>query len=64
MHYFVIFQQEESEIGLPGGNGQLITLGLGLLATALAASYVTKLAKVRCYESPLLTFLTNIALSK
>ncbi|GAB4861189.1 hypothetical protein Ancab_036346 [Ancistrocladus abbreviatus] len=37
--------QEESDIGLPGGNGQLLTLGLGLLATAIAASYVTKLAK-------------------
>ncbi|KAF8025454.1 hypothetical protein BT93_F2326 [Corymbia citriodora subsp. variegata] len=37
--------QEESEIGLSGGNGQLLTLGLGLLATALAATYVTKLAK-------------------
>ncbi|MQM11094.1 hypothetical protein Taro_043991 [Colocasia esculenta] len=37
--------QEESEIGLNGGNGQLLTLGLGLLATALAASYVTRLAK-------------------
>ncbi|KAL1833620.1 hypothetical protein ACET3Z_003271 [Daucus carota] len=38
--------QEESGISLPGSNGQqLLTLGLGLLATALAASYVTKLAK-------------------
>ncbi|KAL6328788.1 hypothetical protein AAG906_003805 [Vitis piasezkii] len=37
--------QEESEFGLPGGNGQLLTLGLGLLATALAAAYVTRLAK-------------------
>ncbi|KAK4391326.1 TVP38/TMEM64 family membrane protein [Sesamum angolense] len=37
--------QEESEIGLSGGNGQLWTLGLGLLATALAATYVTRLAK-------------------
>ncbi|CAA6663918.1 unnamed protein product [Spirodela intermedia] len=37
--------QEESSGGLPGSNGQLITLGLGLLATALAASYVTRLAK-------------------
>ncbi|GMY07923.1 tvp38/tmem64 family membrane protein [Fagus crenata] len=37
--------QEESDIGLPGGNGQLLTLGLGLLATALAAAYVTQLAK-------------------
>ncbi|KAL5571732.1 hypothetical protein UlMin_021329 [Ulmus minor] len=37
--------QEESEIGLVGGNGQLLTLGLGLLATALAAAYVTRLAK-------------------
>lgn len=41
-----MLQQEESEIGLSGGNGQLLTLGLGLLATALAATYVTKLAKV------------------
>ncbi|KAM3681564.1 hypothetical protein ACB098_12G006600 [Castanea mollissima] len=37
--------QEESEIGLPGGNGQLLTLGLGLLVTAIAAAYVTQLAK-------------------
>ncbi|KAG2714062.1 hypothetical protein I3760_03G008500 [Carya illinoinensis] len=37
--------QEESEVGLPGGNGQLLTLGLGLLATAVAATYVTRLAK-------------------
>ncbi|KAK2658508.1 hypothetical protein Ddye_005041 [Dipteronia dyeriana] len=37
--------QEESEVGLAGGNGQLWTLGLGLLATALAAAYVTRLAK-------------------
>lgn len=43
---FLIFQQEESEVGLPGGNGQLLTLGLGLLFTALAAAYVTRLAKV------------------
>ena len=42
----VMFQQEESEIGLFGGNGQIWTLGLGLLATALAATYVTRLAKV------------------
>lgn len=44
--FFLIFQQEESEVGLPGGNGQLLTLGLGLLFTALAAAYVTRLAKV------------------
>ncbi|XP_038712821.1 TVP38/TMEM64 family membrane protein slr0305-like isoform X3 [Tripterygium wilfordii] len=37
--------QEESDVGLPGGNGQLLTVGLGLLATALAAAYVTRLAK-------------------
>lgn len=37
--------QEESDISLSGGNGQLWTLGLGLLATALAATYVTRLAK-------------------
>ncbi|KAK4747687.1 hypothetical protein SAY87_014273 [Trapa incisa] len=36
--------QEESEI-LSGGNGQLLTLGLGFLVTALAATYVTRLAK-------------------
>ena len=42
----VTFQQEESEIGLPGGNGKLLTLGLGLLVTAIAAAYVTQLAKV------------------
>ncbi|XP_038990087.1 TVP38/TMEM64 family membrane protein slr0305-like isoform X2 [Phoenix dactylifera] len=37
--------QEESEVGLPRGNGQLVTLGLGLLFTAIAAAYVTRLAK-------------------
>ncbi|KAL7156238.1 hypothetical protein ABFS83_03G130100 [Erythranthe nasuta] len=39
--------QEEAEMGLGGaGNSQqLWTLGLGLLATALAATYVTRLAK-------------------
>ena len=42
-----MFQQEESDIGLPGGNSQLLTLGLGLLVTALAAAYVTQLAKVK-----------------
>lgn len=40
------FIQEESDIGLHGGNGgQLLTLGLGLLATVLAGAYVTRLAK-------------------
>jgi len=38
-------QQEEAEGGLQGGNEQLLTLGLGLLATAIAATYVTRLAK-------------------
>lgn len=42
----MLFQQEESNVGLPGGNGQLLTLGVGLLVTALAATYVTGLAKV------------------
>lgn len=37
--------QEESNVGLPGGNGQLLTLGVGLLVTALAGTYVTSLAK-------------------
>ncbi|KAK9941565.1 hypothetical protein M0R45_007268 [Rubus argutus] len=37
--------QEESDVGLPGGNGQLLTLAAGLLVTALAAAYVTRLAK-------------------
>ncbi|KAJ8557795.1 hypothetical protein K7X08_004561 [Anisodus acutangulus] len=37
--------QEESQIGLRGGNQQLLTLGVGLLFTALAAAYVTRLAK-------------------
>ncbi|KAL2329414.1 hypothetical protein Fmac_022841 [Flemingia macrophylla] len=38
--------QDESELNnIFGGNGQLLTLGLGLLATALAAAYVTRLAK-------------------
>lgn len=37
--------QEESDGGVPGGNGQLLTLGLGLLVTVLAATYVTRLAK-------------------
>ncbi|MCD7457275.1 hypothetical protein HAX54_034708 [Datura stramonium] len=38
--------QEGSEIGLGGGgNQQLLTLGVGLLCTAVAAAYVTRLAK-------------------
>ncbi|XP_065847115.1 uncharacterized protein [Euphorbia lathyris] len=37
--------QEESDVGLIGGNNSLLTLGLGLLVTALAAAYVTRLAK-------------------
>uniref|UniRef100_A0A7N0U9X7 VTT domain-containing protein n=1 Tax=Kalanchoe fedtschenkoi TaxID=63787 RepID=A0A7N0U9X7_KALFE len=37
--------QEESAVGLPGGNGQLITLAAGLIVTALTATYVTRLAK-------------------
>ncbi|KDP45611.1 hypothetical protein JCGZ_17218 [Jatropha curcas] len=37
--------QDESDIGLTGGNNSLLTLGLGLLATGLAAAYVTRLAK-------------------
>lgn len=40
-----IIQQEESEIAIGGGNSQLLTLGLGLLFTAIAAAYVTQLAK-------------------
>lgn len=38
-------------MGLPGGNGQLLTLGLGLLFTAVAATYVTRLAKVLAFNS-------------
>ncbi|XP_078434132.1 uncharacterized protein LOC144705377 [Wolffia australiana] len=37
--------QEEVEAGLAGGSSQLLTLGLGLVATALAAAYVARLAK-------------------
>lgn len=37
-------------MGLSGGNGQLWTLGLGLLATALAATYVTRLARVNPFN--------------
>ncbi|WCJ34830.1 SNARE associated Golgi protein family [Euphorbia peplus] len=37
--------QEESDVGLIGGNNTLLTLGLGLLVTAVAATYVTRLAK-------------------
>ncbi|KAG6501391.1 hypothetical protein ZIOFF_041270 [Zingiber officinale] len=40
-----IIQGEYSRMGLPGWDGQLVTFGLGLLFTALAASYVTRLAK-------------------
>ncbi|KAB2048740.1 hypothetical protein ERO13_A13G115700v2 [Gossypium hirsutum] len=36
--------QEESDFGIGGGNG-ILTLGLGLLVTAIAAAYVTQLAK-------------------
>ncbi|XP_034702488.1 uncharacterized protein LOC117927170 isoform X2 [Vitis riparia] len=52
--YWGFLQQEESEFGLPGGNGQLLTLGLGLLATALAAVYVTRLAKPCLFENEIL----------
>ncbi|KAJ8530987.1 hypothetical protein K7X08_025718 [Anisodus acutangulus] len=38
--------QEEAGTGLGGANsGQLLTLGIGLLLTAVAAAYVTRLAK-------------------
>ncbi|XP_059297330.1 uncharacterized protein LOC132050211 [Lycium ferocissimum] len=38
--------QEEAGVGLGGANGgQLLTLGIGLLLTAVAAAYVTQLAK-------------------
>ncbi|KAJ7546358.1 hypothetical protein O6H91_08G037100 [Diphasiastrum complanatum] len=36
---------DESESKLPGGPEQVWTLGLGLLATVVAATYVTRLAK-------------------
>ncbi|CAN7127631.1 unnamed protein product [Brassica rapa subsp. narinosa] len=50
--------QEESNVGLPGGNGQLLTLGLGLLVTALAATYVTRLAKVtNCFALTLFYYI-------
>lgn len=42
----MLLQQEEFDFSLTGGNSQLLTLGLGLLATAVAATYVTRLAKV------------------
>jgi len=45
---FSFSQQDESEIGLQG-NGQLWTLGVGLLFTAVAAAYVTRLAKVMIF---------------
>lgn len=54
-----MFQQEESEIGLPGGNGQLLTLGLGLLVTAIAAAYVTRLAKVMPFVYRIFFFTTS-----
>ncbi|RYR69274.1 hypothetical protein Ahy_A03g015835 isoform B [Arachis hypogaea] len=38
--------QEESDLNVLGGSNQLLTLGLGLLATGLAAAYVTRLAKM------------------
>lgn len=43
-------------MGLGGGNGQLWTLGLGLLATALAATYVTRLAKVNPVAADVVIF--------
>lgn len=43
---WVMCQQEDSDVGALGGNASVVTLGLGLLATALAAAYVTQLAKV------------------
>ncbi|WOK96529.1 hypothetical protein Cni_G05236 [Canna indica] len=50
--------QEESDLGLAGGSNQLLTLGLGLLFTALAAAYVTRLAKVTTVYSSTLLFTT------
>ncbi|CAJ1978229.1 unnamed protein product, partial [Sphenostylis stenocarpa] len=44
-------RQDESELNnIFGGNSQLLTLGLGLLATALAATYVTRLAKLASFR--------------
>ncbi|KAG6390217.1 hypothetical protein SASPL_147949 [Salvia splendens] len=40
-----ILQEESGVGGLSGGNGQLWTLGIGLLVTAFTATYVTRLAK-------------------
>lgn len=37
--------RKESEVALGGRNGQLLTLALGLLASAFAAAYVTRLTK-------------------
>nr|XP_007131279.1 hypothetical protein PHAVU_011G000600g [Phaseolus vulgaris]ESW03273.1 hypothetical protein PHAVU_011G000600g [Phaseolus vulgaris] len=43
-----------------GGNSQLLTLGLGLLATALAATYVTRLAKIHSEALHEVNFRTQV----
>ncbi|PPS01320.1 hypothetical protein GOBAR_AA19346 [Gossypium barbadense] len=48
--------QEESDFGIGGGNG-ILTLGLGLLVTAIAAAYVTQLAKSKFHLTTYFQFL-------
>lgn len=47
----IYLEQGESRMRLPGWDGRLVTFGIGLLFTALAASYVTHLAKVTTLHS-------------
>jgi hypothetical protein len=43
---FSVFQKQEAESMFPGGPEQYWTLGVGLVATIVAATYVSRLAKV------------------
>ncbi|KAK8545911.1 hypothetical protein V6N12_026720 [Hibiscus sabdariffa] len=51
--------QEDSEFGIGGGNG-ILTLGLGLLVTAVAAAYVTQLAKDAAALDPFKLFCIRV----
>jgi len=49
-HLVFVFQQQVSEAIFPGGPEQYRTVGIGLVATVVAASYVSHLAKVCCFS--------------
>jgi hypothetical protein len=49
-----LLQQEEASNDFSGGPEQLLTIGIGILVTVFAATYVTRLAKVS--DSQLVVF--------